>query len=512
MSKYDYTDPIFWRDAYNNASSAYKAGSALGSKLKPYWDSAMSLPGEISKFTSKYGLISDVRRVNNMSDNSSSKRPWNDSMHYYKDKFASHPSRDMIKPKRTRGNDVGVTESTEPPGSTTTNMSTKYKRFRTFGHYGGHFTGKFKKKALSAAYTGAVLKWERNSTLSDATALYVGHNSSPIYQTVRAIGWSIVRLIAKKWHQDFTSFDTTVNGPEATSSCDVRITITYRTSVGGICIDTTSTTAASTFGALGDSIMSRIIAVIVASDVYFELVRIKIANAANTAEESLQTVVLYGHNLNIKVTGYSKLRVQNNTVSTSGDAATNEQSTDIANNPLVGKQYHGFGQTHMWKYNNDYAVSTPQFGYSVNHGHLTMVPTTVASITTGMQNILYQVPNHKAFTGLKGYKNVKLAPGEIKASVVKWSKQCNMNQWIKYLMPVFRASADIDSLSSGASLTPMGNVCIIGLQHMLHAGTEPDVSISYQIDGTVTAVATHKKKMFCSASFNEGTGTLLSWT
>jgi len=514
MSKYDYSDPIYWRDVYNNASSAYKAGSAFGAKLKPYLDSAMSLPGEISRFANKYGLVNDYRRVNDMTDNSSSKRGWDSSVHQFKS-IKNPFSKDYVAPKkRSRGNEVGVTESTEPPQSTNSIVPMRLKRFRTFGNYGGRFTGRVKKKAANAAFEGAILKTEYSSTTSDANAVYVGHSSAPLYQVLRAIGWSIARLVAKFWHQDFTHFFTTINGPAATSVCDLTVTYTYRTSIGGICIDQVSSTTGISYAALGDNLVNFLCATITSSTTYFELVRIRFSNtSAASTDNSLQTVVLYGDNLKILVSGYSKMKLQNNTVSTSGDAATNEQSTDIANNSLVGKQYFGFGHHHSMKYNDDYAVSVPAMYYHSNQGYLVYTPTTATSITDGMKNVLTKVPNHKAFNGLKGYRNIKLAPGEIQSSVVKWSKKATINQWIKMLMPAFQTASTMTTVRDGMDpLTNFGKTSIVGLEHMLHSGTEPDVNVSFQIDTTVTGIAKHKKKMFCSPGHNVSLGTLMTIT
>lgn len=387
----------------------------------------------------------------------------------------------------------------------------KYKYFTT-GHGGSLFRGKKKYRAAKAAYTGCVIKGEQQGTVTDATAVYVGHTSFPLIPSLRAMGWAIVRLLAKKWHQDIRSFEGAINGPDTTSACSIRVTLTVRTTFSGICDDHTWTDTSSTWAELGDNIMHHIVSNCSTSATYYEVVRIKFANItqsisagagseAHTIPESLQTVVLDGHALKITLSGFSKMRIQNNTVSTSGDTSANEQSDDIANNPLVGKQYFTKGAYHQYKFNDDYSTSVPMIVYSESTGYMKYSPTTATSISTAMQGILLQVPNPKFFTNMNGYRNVKLMPGEIKSTVCKSKYTFSLNKWIKVLFNVFRTSTSLNSAASGnCNFHGCGRGNIIGLEHMLHSGTEPDISVSYQMEFTVTGIAKHKSKHYCAPS------------
>jgi len=387
------------------------------------------------------------------------------------------------------------------------------RKYHTTGNYGGKFTGYTKKKTLPASYSGCVLKGERQGSLSDPNAVYVGHVTTPLYQTLRAIGWSIVRLLAKKWHQDFASFYGVVNGPDKTSSCSLRVTLSYRTTQLGIINDDTWTVGTSTWAELGDNIIHHILSNCTSSLLYFEVVRIKFANIDATAVESLQTVIFHGHNLKIAVSGHSNLKIQNNTVSNSGDTSANEQSDDVANNPLVGKQYFGKGYHHLFKFNDDYTTSAPALYYENNTGALFHAPGSLTSAEASLTNLMNKIPNHKAITGLKAYRNVKLAPGEIRSSKLKSFNSMSLNQWIRHLFVLLRGAPSLASLGgSGTSTflpTKLGKNSIIGLEHMLHSGSEPDISVSYQLDWTVTGVATHKKKMFCNPAFDLATSTVI---
>lgn len=386
------------------------------------------------------------------------------------------------------------------------------RKYHTTGSYGGRFGGKFKKKTSSAAYSGVVLKGERQSSLTDAAAVYVGHTSAPVYAVLRALGWSIARLVAKKMGQDFTSFQSSINMPMSTASSSLTVTIQYRTTPTGVMTSFAWEHENSTWAALGDNIIGHILALCTDSLYYFEVVRIKFAQGDATLAEALPTVVLYGENLKISLGGFSKLKVQNNTVSTSGDTAANEQADDVANNPLVGKRYVGYGQSHVYKFNNDFTVSTPMLHYASTDGYATLTPSSATSFETAMANFMLKIPNHKALTNIKGYSNIKLAPGEIKSSVVKCGYKMKLNKWIKFLFPIMRGATSLGGIpSSGGShaICNLGTNALIGVEHMLHSGTEPDIVISYQIDWTVKAIATHKKKQFCNADFQSATNTLI---
>jgi len=398
-------------------------------------------------------------------------------------------------PSRKRGK----TESSYSDRPTNINSRSMKRKYFTTGSYGGPFKGYYKKKLPTAALAGCVLKGEKNGTVSDTTSVYIGHTALPLIPMLRSIGWSIVRLLAKKWHQDFNSFLGAINGPDKTAAVSLRVTLTVRTSIGGVCTDFTWTDLSSSWAELGDNIMHHIITNCPDSAQYYEVVRIKFANIDATAIESLQTVIFNGSHLKIKVSGFSKLRVQNMTVSTSGDAATNENKDDIANNPLVGKQYYGNGHYHMYRFNNDYTTSIPTIYYASDDGRMTLAPTTATSLETAMLNFLTKPPPYKAFTNVKGHRSIKLMPGEIKYSKVSCSYKWNLNNWLRILLPTL---SSITSLG-GVGASGVGQYCnlsknsFLGFEHMLHSGTEPDLSIGFQIDWTVSGIATYKKKQYC---------------
>lgn len=397
-------------------------------------------------------------------------------------------------------------------------MKRKYS-LRTTGSYGGKFSGRKYRKISSASFKGCVLTYESNGTVSDSSCAYIGHNSHPLYLTLRAIGWSIARLLAKKWGIDFTNFNHDINGPDATAASDIRMVITKRTTFNGICNDSTVTLSNMTWAQLGDQIAHHLLAECSSSDIFYEIVRLKFAqkvqsisagagSEVHTIPEPKPPIILHGSHLKISVSGWSKLKLQNQTVSASGDAVATEQVDDITNNPLTGKKYFGKGQYHLMKFIDDYDTSAPALYYASDYGLLTLAPETATSLEGTALKVLRKPQNYKVFGNCFANCGVKLGPGEIKSSVVKKSYSMSLNKWIKFLFPVFRSSANIFSAPTGHHMCQIGSNSFFAFEHMVNTGSEPSVDIGYQLDNRVKAVAYHKRKLVCCADFQTGIATV----
>jgi len=379
----------------------------------------------------------------------------------------------------------------------------------THGNYGGSFSGKRKYKTSKASLKGCVLKSEWNGTLTDVDAVYVGHNSHPIYHTLRAIGWAIMRLVAKKWGQDFNDFSTPLNGKDVTAAANLRITLSHRNTYNGVITDSTWLHGGDSWATIGDNIMHKIISNCGDSDTFYEIVQIKFANYDATAIESLQTVIFRAQDLKILVSGFSHLRVQNQTVGAVAEDGKDASKDDVVNNPLVGRQYFGSGQYHAWNFNNDYTTSVPTFYYSAADGALFITPGTATSIDSSMANSIKKPPPHKFVKGTKASMHVKLMPGQIKTSTVKFSYKKSLNGWIKYLFPVIRAATTLATLGSGHPLCSMGKNSFLGFEHMLHTGTEPDITLGYQCECSVSGIASYYRKVYCNPDYEKGIGSVV---
>lgn len=398
-----------------------------------------------------------------------------------------------------------------PPPSAIGSQSKMPRRKRTYtsGNHGGRFSNKRVRKVSSALYKGASVKQELNGTFSDSSCVYIGHNSHPIVPTLRMISWSIVRLVAKMWKQDFHSFEERVNAVDASPSCSIRVTFTFRTAYNTPLEDVTFSTSNIKWFELGDNLMEYMIDMVPTACVFFELVRIKFANIDATAVESLQTIVLNAKDLKISVYGKSILKIQNLTVGASGEAEVDAQADDISNNPLRGKIYYGNGQQHLQKLSIDYTAvpNTGALFHGKDNGILTLGAND-ANMPAENQRILKKPPVHKAFTNFSSNAYIRLAPGCIKNSVVKKSYTKSLHQWMLYMMPVIREAGNSSAISTPTYLK-LGVSSVIGLEHELDVGSEPDVKVGYQMDNYMSGVCAYKHRTIACPPLDLGLGTII---
>lgn len=368
--------------------------------------------------------------------------------------------------------------------------------------YGGKKFSKRKRTKLSVGLrSGSVQKVEQAISIASAKCLYVGHNSHSIQTTIRGIGLAIVRLVARRWKQDFSSFLTLINGDLSTGDSSIKVTVTYRNAYNGPLLSTNFALTGATWRELADRLMEEIISIITSGLIYFELHQLIFGNEIGTYASVNSVQVYDAKRLKITVSGKSVMKLQNITVSNSGDLVANEQADDIANNPIRGKRYFGYGQNHSFKYNNDYVTSTNIFNYAPDKGHFSYQYED-SSLTGDMQKVLSQPPPYKAFSCCTGNGYVKLMPGEIKKSVVTKSYTKNLNQWILFLINAFRSSTSLSALSSGG-ICNLGSNSFYGFEHVLDVGSEPDVTVAGQVDLTCTTNATYRKAGYCNPLVDE---------
>jgi len=394
------------------------------------------------------------------------------------------------------------------PPSTKRSQSNMSKRsYNTFGNGGGKFSGKKRRKIATAAYRGVQLSREHQELFSDAAACYVGHNSHPMEDTLRSIGLAIARLVAKKWGQDFNNFESFINGDTSAADDSTKVTITYRDSLGGVLQSHNFVLTNKSWYQFGDQLMHQIIQLIELespSPTYWHGEQIIVANSSGTTGNAHNLIKMDFSELKIKINGFSCMKVQNRTVSTSGDAETNEQHSDIANNPLTGKMYEGHGQVHDYKFNNDYGTTTDIFRYNVT-GYLE-IGAINATLTDPMQKVLKRPPSYKFLKGLTSQTSIRLNPGEIKTSVVRATYTYTLNGWIRKLLNVIRASEHLGAVTP--AMCHIGKSHILGLSHMLFDASDPSISLAVQVDSTVSAIATHKKKAIAAPVFDRAIETV----
>jgi len=385
-------------------------------------------------------------------------------------------------------------------------VSGRKRSYNTTGHGGGRFSGKKRRKVATAAFRGVQLSREHTEEFGDASAIYVGHNSHPMEDVLRSIGLSIARLVAKKWNQDFNNFESFINGDTSSADSSIKITITYRATVGGVIQSHSFTLSNKSWYQLGDQLMHQLIQLIeIANPTYWQGEQIIFANNSGATGNAHNLLKMDFSALLIKINGFSCMKVQNRTVSTSGDTEANEDMHNIANNPLTGKLYEGNGQIFEYKFNNDYTTATDIFKFN-NTGYLE-IGAVNSTLTDPMQKVLKRPPSYKFLKGMKNQMSIKVNPGEIKTSVVRESYTHTLNGWIKKLFNVIRASSHLSAVTP--AMCGIGKAHVLGLSHMLYDANDPSISVYLQVDSTVSAICTHKKKAIAAPVFDRGIETVV---
>jgi len=377
----------------------------------------------------------------------------------------------------------------------------KRKRYTARGRASGTFNSRPKSSLSSALRDGVVVKAEKQGTASDSKCLYIGHNSHPVYDTMRTISYAIVRLVCKLWHRDVTDILMVLDTP-------LQFEIAYQDVYNGIVnVDSNAVATGSTIKDIGDALMNRLIALITSSVNNFFVREIRFGTldldtGALNAYWSLSKIVFFGNDLKITVNGNSTLKLQNITVSSTGDSVANEQADDIASNPLRGKRYFGKGYQHRFRFNQDTTTSSPIMCYNGPNGFLANAYTAFGTgFDADFRRSMQKPPPFRAFTNMKGSAYVGISPGEIKSSVVKDSYTMNINGWIYKLFECFKSFSTIGTPGTDAPIQPrcdLGKNSLIALEHVVDIGSEPDVTVAYELTTTTSAVARHRHQTYCN--------------
>jgi hypothetical protein len=379
----------------------------------------------------------------------------------------------------------------------------KKYRYHTTGSSVYKYTPKFKSGMSDYAKNGATLKVEHSFDKSDPECVYVGHSTHPAHSVMRVIFMSVIRKVAKRWGQDFNDFQSVINGEAATTFNNIQVRIQYRTTVNGVLQESSITIPnQSTWMDLADIIASRIIQLAASTVVYFELYEIQFANTLGTIAQVNSVQTVRASSTRVKVHGKSHLNFQNRTVATDSGTVDESNRDDIANNPLRGKSYTGFGSNHLYKWNNDRAVSAPSLSYETVHGALELSAGD-ANFTPEMSNSLKKPPPYKSFGNCTGQHYVRVMPGQIVTSTINRTYEKSLNGFIFSMLPFIREATDMVTKPAVTHLK-MGTNRFFGLEKLCNtASNEPDISVGCEVTLTISAIAVIKRNTYAAPSFND---------
>lgn len=355
------------------------------------------------------------------------------------------------------------------------------------GSVGKQFSKRFKSSANKFIKYGYVRKRENGSVVTDASAVYIGHNAIAMGDLWVSICYAITRWFARKAGQDFVSLDSQVSG--LTTDPNLTWRITYKTQVDGLLNSNTSITAGGVnWGQMGDSLYALIRASLGALG-YFELCQIELFSGDTVANvRDFPYIVVEAKQFMVEVVGNSNMMLQNTTLASVADA-DGDMEDNVTNNPLTGKMYEGSGQNFPVSFQN--VTVGPTLNTSPNtdqdSGIVTFDYSALNAMSAIMRNHLIKPPPYWHFSGMTGNQSIIMKPGEIRRSNVKSVVKHSIMKWIQLCLPYFTGGV---STAKAQNIKFLGKVHFFGLERLLDSRSdEAPLRLAYEVNLTTSAIA-----------------------
>lgn len=377
--------------------------------------------------------------------------------------------------------------------------------YRTRGHRGRKFSNKISKKLNKYLSRGVVIKRESGFVVSDADVVYVGHNSLPVRQMLRAVFLSIGRMFALKVGENFSSFDTQLQGDQPTAvASGYAWRVNFRRETGGAVLATTYTSGGGeSWGAFSINLLNLICAAMNNAGVlsnYFEVVDIGLIDSSLSGATATQHYS--ADEIMLEVVGNSNMTLQNRTVaSTTAGDTDNDQANHVAQNPLTGKRYTGYGPVFPFRFNQDFTAAAPMFQTDANDGSMSIgLSTTLSTLPSTMLNVLRKPPPFSTWHHTIGNWYESLKPGQIRRSKVKTYKMIKLSTLLQKYLFVMRTGTTVDALVQDTMQTALiGKTNFFGFEKLCNSRVdEPSVSIGAEINVTISCCATPRRKLYCA--------------
>ena len=132
------------------------------------------------------------------------------------------------------------------------------------------------------------------------------------------------------------------------------------------------------------------------------------------------------------------------------------------------------------RWNNDGANSFALFADN-NSGLIDGGDIDTNGVTAEMLDLLQRPPSNNMFVGTRKINNVRLGPGQIKGSTIRYKSQISLARLMRAFVP---------HLQSGQHTFWHATSRLFAFEKMMHTddATEPDMNIGYEINSFYSAV------------------------
>ena len=313
---------------------------------------------------------------------------------------------------------------------------------------------------------GSVIKKEAGGEVTDGQAVYVGHATSPYEVVGPAVVRALYRELLNQAKRDFTSWD---DKPQNTVECFY----TYFTDERTQTLATRPTLSFSSANAHADhanALYADIKAVFAAGPQPSQFVIKDIFIRLPTSNEIIGTVRMEGFMIDIWC--QSRLSVQNRTLAQGTGVEDNRDAfTDIGQNPLIGKLYHGYGSGFSPSYRDEAIANTDYDSFMAKTSNGIIAATAVDNMSVETN----KPPHGSFFRKTTKTKAVRIMPGAIQTSMLTYRKKCGILTWLR------NHRTELADGTFNYTRSSFGKCAMIGVEKMLNSRvSEPAVLLGYE--------------------------------
>lgn len=355
------------------------------------------------------------------------------------------------------------------------------RSFNTRGRFVGPFARGRSVRPSKFAKQGFKMRTEAGGSVSQDKCVYIGHSTGAMSKLSRTFWHSVVRALMARAGHRFSSFKERIS-PEATVKIGtVRIDYAFNMEGTETQSITCNLSVTDTYEILAQTMETNWITTCGGATSH-EAPRLRAVRFIAQADEASGADV---HEFKLDMTRStftfsvsSNMKIQNRTLASTGAGDTEHQyhSNSVENNPLQGKSYFKVGNGYIFKWSDDSDNTFKLIADSAS-SLITGDPDN-ATLSTALTDVLSRPPSATSFHGVKASGAVRLGPGVIKSSNLKYTKTLSVAQFLKAMIHYYEATGVTNELF------PMATSRMFAFEKMMHTddADEPDMNIGYEIN------------------------------
>jgi len=324
------------------------------------------------------------------------------------------------------------------------------------------------------ARNGSVLKYESGNVVSDSNCVYIGFTTNPIGMTNRAVCRAVVKQLMQQVGADVIRWD------EAWPfSTDMGLFVDFLTDPTDATLNSnyTSIPHNTTFSELANIINDACSGIMVSAQGAL-IQRIKLFENYGTPGDRC-IAQIWANRFYVDLESHGDIAIQNRSLGADGSA----QTTDISNNPVIGRTYTGYGNYFGVRVSTNASVLSPFMG---SFGE----PSFGVSSAENNSPVTRKPIDAKDLRGCKTSSPVTVEPGAIRKGYLTFKKSFNLQKyWSQVALTIKQSQTEPKGVVSR-----LGKIYMIGVEKLLNDRvSEGVVSLSYECNLTMKCAGRYSK-------------------